>query len=100
MVCEILVGFDQQRAHLRPRQRPARASSHLGLETVNVNLDMVRHGNGADVDKLIKAKYQDNLEFLQWMKRFFDIKYNGQAYEASGRRKGSSTSSGRRGGPK
>lgn len=41
-----------------------------------------------DVDKLIKAKYQDNLEFLQWMKRFFDIKYNGQAYDASGRRKG------------
>jgi RP/EB family microtubule-associated protein len=30
-----------------------------------------------DVDKLVKAKYQDNLEFLQWMKRFFDIKYNG-----------------------
>ncbi len=41
-----------------------------------------------DVDKLVKAKYQDNLEFLQWMKRFFDIKYNGQAYDAVGRRKG------------
>ena len=41
-----------------------------------------------DVDKLVKAKYQDNLEFLQWMKRFFDIKYNGQPYDAAGRRKG------------
>jgi RP/EB family microtubule-associated protein len=41
-----------------------------------------------DVDKLVKAKYQDNLEFLQWMKRFFDIKYNGQPYDAIGRRKG------------
>mmetsp|Transcript_30863 Transcript_30863/g.96016 ORF Transcript_30863/g.96016 Transcript_30863/m.96016 type:complete len:326 (+) Transcript_30863:60-1037(+) len=25
-----------------------------------------------DVDKLIRAKYQDNLEFLQWMKCYFD----------------------------
>ena len=41
-----------------------------------------------DVDKLVKAKYQDNLEFLQWMKRFFDIKYNGAPYDAVGRRKG------------
>lgn len=41
-----------------------------------------------DVDKLIKAKYQDNLEFLQWMKRFFDIKYNGADYDPVNRRKG------------
>lgn len=41
-----------------------------------------------DVDKLIKAKYQDNLEFLQWMKRLFDIKYNGAAYDPVNRRKG------------
>lgn len=41
-----------------------------------------------DVDKLVKAKYQDNLEFLQWLKRFFDIKFNGQPYDAVGRRKG------------
>lgn len=41
-----------------------------------------------DVDKLVKAKYQDNLEFLQWLKRFFEIKYNGQPYDAVGRRKG------------
>jgi RP/EB family microtubule-associated protein len=36
----------------------------------------------------VKAKYQDNLEFLQWMKRFFDIKYNGADYDAVNRRKG------------
>ena len=41
-----------------------------------------------DVDKLIKAKYQDNLEFLQWMKRYYDINYNGEPYDAVGRRKG------------
>lgn len=26
-----------------------------------------------DVDKLIKGKYQDNLEFMQWLKRFFEM---------------------------
>jgi len=41
---------------------------------------------GVPVDKLIKAKYQDNLEFLQWMKRFFDVKYGGQPYNAKQRR--------------
>jgi len=38
------------------------------------------------VDKLIKGKFQDNLEFLQWMKRFFDVKYGGQPYNAKQRR--------------
>uniref|UniRef100_A0A8C9GQ04 Uncharacterized protein n=1 Tax=Piliocolobus tephrosceles TaxID=591936 RepID=A0A8C9GQ04_9PRIM len=33
-----------------------------------------------DVDKLIKGKYQDNLEFLQWFKGFFErvIDYNNE----------------------
>lgn len=30
-----------------------------------------------DVDKLVKAKYQDNLEFCQWIKRYFDLNYSG-----------------------
>ena len=29
-----------------------------------------------EVEKLIKAKYQDNLEMLQWMKRYYDLKVN------------------------
>jgi RP/EB family microtubule-associated protein len=40
-----------------------------------------------DVNRLIKGKYQDNLEFLQWMKRFFDTQYDGSEYDAVGRRK-------------
>lgn len=39
-----------------------------------------------DVDKLIKAKYQDNLEFLQWMKHLWDSRYNNQEYDAVARR--------------
>ena len=40
------------------------------------------------VDKLVKAKYQDNLEFCQWIKRYFDLNYSGQPYNATERRKG------------
>jgi RP/EB family microtubule-associated protein len=41
-----------------------------------------------EVTKLVKAKYQDNLEFMQWLKRYFDLNYNGEPYDAAGRRKG------------
>jgi RP/EB family microtubule-associated protein len=48
-----------------------------------------------DVDRLIKARQQDNLEFLQWLKKFFDDNVSGVGeYDAPGRRaigKGAST---------
>jgi len=34
------------------------------------------------VDRLIKGKFQDNFEFLQWFKKFFDANYGGQDYDA------------------
>jgi RP/EB family microtubule-associated protein len=43
------------------------------------------------VEKLVKCKMQDNLEFLQWMKRFWDSNYGGQGYDAVGRRRGAPT---------
>lgn len=41
-----------------------------------------------EVGKLTKAKYQDNLEFCQWLKAYFEKNYNGEPYDAVGRRKG------------
>ncbi|KAL6743692.1 hypothetical protein Aduo_016708 [Ancylostoma duodenale] len=32
------------------------------------------------VDRLIKGKFQDNFEFLQWFKKFFDANYDGHEY--------------------
>ncbi|KAF3928875.1 hypothetical protein ABW20_dc0107507 [Dactylellina cionopaga] len=40
------------------------------------------------VTSLIKCKMQDNLEFLQWMKRYWDQYYPGGEYAATERRKG------------
>jgi RP/EB family microtubule-associated protein len=40
------------------------------------------------VDKLIKGRFQDNFEFLQWFKKFFDANYQGQEYDAMGARGG------------
>ena len=40
-----------------------------------------------EVNKLCKAKYQDNLEFCQWLKAHFEKNYNGEMYDALTRRK-------------
>lgn len=40
------------------------------------------------VEQLVKCKMQDNLEFLQWTKRYWDQNYPGGDYDAVSRRKG------------
>ncbi|KAI9276562.1 calponin homology domain-containing protein [Sporodiniella umbellata] len=45
------------------------------------------------VDKLLKCKFQDNLEFMQWMKRYWDQFFPGGEYDALLRRKGGSAKS-------
>lgn len=32
------------------------------------------------MDKLVKGRFQDNFEFLQWFKKFFDANYQGEPY--------------------
>lgn len=39
-----------------------------------------------DVPKLVQGKFQDNLEFLQWMKHLWDTRYTGGDYDAVARR--------------
>jgi len=40
------------------------------------------------VDRLVKGRFQDNFEFLQWFKKFFDANYDGSEYDAMGARGG------------
>lgn len=40
------------------------------------------------VDKLIKGKFQDNFEFVQWFKKFFDANYDGKEYDPAAARQG------------
>ncbi|WOO80914.1 Protein BIM1 [Vanrija pseudolonga] len=37
------------------------------------------------VERLVKCKMQDNLEFLQWMKKFWDLNSSGAEYNAAAR---------------
>ncbi|MEE6506523.1 hypothetical protein FKM82_007711 [Ascaphus truei] len=50
---------------------------------------------GADkiipVDKLVKGKFQDNFEFVQWFKKFFDANYDGKDYDPVAARQGHET---------
>jgi hypothetical protein len=54
------------------------------------------------IDRLIKGRFQDNFEFLQWFKKFFDANYSGADYDAmtarGGEQMGSGGSSAPRGG--
>lgn len=40
------------------------------------------------VEKLVKGKFQDNFEFLQWFKKFFDANYDGKEYDPHAARQG------------
>ncbi|XP_052406573.1 microtubule-associated protein RP/EB family member 3-like isoform X1 [Carassius gibelio] len=33
------------------------------------------------VERLVKGRFQDNFEFLQWFKKFFDANYDGKEYD-------------------
>merc|ERR1719323_949359 len=34
------------------------------------------------VDRLVKGRFQDNFEFMQWFNKFFMANYDGSAYNA------------------
>ena len=60
--------------------------------TISVPLDtFTKHGidRPVPVEALVKCKMQDNLEFLQWTKRYWDQYYPGGDYDALVRRKAS-----------
>ena len=49
-------------------------------------------------EKLVKGKFQDNFEFLQWFKKFFDANYDGTEYDAVAAREGQYVATGAKAG--
>lgn len=52
------------------------------------------------IDKLVKGRFQDNFEFLQWFKKFFDANYRGTEYDALAARGGEPMGNGGANAPK
>ena len=52
-----------------------------------------RHGveKSIPIEQLVKCRMQDNLDFLQWTKRYWDQNFPGHEYDAVARRKGAGT---------
>jgi RP/EB family microtubule-associated protein len=48
------------------------------LQKCFTNLKIDKH---IEVDRLVRGKYQDNLEFMQWFKKFYELNASGQPYE-------------------
>ena len=44
------------------------------------------------IDRLTKGKFQDNFEFVQWFKKFFDANYDQRDYDPVAARHGQETS--------
>ena len=55
------------------------------LNSLDVSLQII------PVDKLVKGKFQDNFEFVQWFKKFFDANYDGKDYYPVAARQGQET---------
>ncbi len=54
------------------------------LQNSFTKLNIERH---IDVDRLISGRYMDNLEFMQWFKRFFEMSVSDKKdYDAVGQR--------------
>ncbi|KAJ3124598.1 hypothetical protein HK098_000994 [Nowakowskiella sp. JEL0407] len=58
------------------------------FKVLQSTFDKHKIDNFIPVERLAKCKFQDNLEFLQWMKKYWDQYYPGGTYDAVARRKG------------
>lgn len=56
----------------------------INYKVLQACFDRVGMKRQIDVEKLVKGKYQDNFEFMQWVKAYFDNHATEQAKEYSG----------------
>ena len=48
-----------------------------------------------EIERLVKGRFQDNFEFLQWFKKFFDANYDGHEYDPVAARDGQDVATGK-----
>jgi RP/EB family microtubule-associated protein len=60
------------------------------LKVLQTAFDKIGIKKHVEVEKLAKAKYQDNLEFIQWLKRYYSLNCGerGNNYQAEDKRSG------------
>lgn len=55
---------------------------HQNLRLLQGAFEKLAVAKAVPIDRLIKARFQDNFEFLQWFKKFFDANFDGKEYDA------------------
>ncbi|XP_055614369.1 microtubule-associated protein RP/EB family member 1-like [Uranotaenia lowii] len=53
----------------------------LNLKLFQSTLVSMQVDKAVPIDRLVKGRFQDNFEFLQWFKKFFDANYDGKEYD-------------------
>ena len=61
----------------------------------SVSLVCTHYIQEVSIERLVKGRFQDNFEFVQWFKKFFDANYDGREYDAGGAREGQSVETGK-----
>ncbi|ORZ34121.1 calponin homology domain-containing protein [Catenaria anguillulae PL171] len=56
------------------------------FKVMQLALDQHKVDKAVPVERLVKCKFQDNLDFLQWIKQFHDMHFPGGYYDAAARR--------------
>lgn len=55
---------------------------HQNLRLLQGAFEKLTVAKAVPIDRLIKGRFQDNFEFLQWFKKFFDANFDGKEYNA------------------
>ncbi|CAG4947391.1 unnamed protein product [Colias eurytheme] len=71
-----------------PRARRAAPLHHSGSMHPQQHSQFITMTQIVPIDRLVKGRFQDNFEFLQWFKKFYDANYSGVPYDAMAQREG------------
>ena len=91
VACQILDAMYPGKVNMKKVQWSAKHEHEFvkNYAVLQTGFDKLKIDRFVDVQKLVRAKFQDNLEFMQWFKRFHEINYNAPEgeYDALARRK-------------